>query len=73
MSGPAAEERSLLRIERGRPTPEATAALSAALLVVAAARAAEGRPSPSGPDTARWYRWERTAGFRPGHSWRLAR
>ncbi|MFF7542621.1 acyl-CoA carboxylase epsilon subunit [Streptomyces canus] len=73
MSGPAAEERFLVRIERGRPTPEETAALTAALLLVAAARAAEGRPGPSGPGTARWYRWERTAGFRPGHSWRLAR
>ncbi|MDH6490787.1 acyl-CoA carboxylase epsilon subunit [Streptomyces sp. SAI-127] len=73
MTGPAAEERLLVRIERGRPTAEETAALTAALLVVAAARAAEVRPSSSGPGAARWYRWERTAGFRPGHSWRLAR
>jgi hypothetical protein len=73
VTGPAAEERFLVRIERGRPTAEETAALTAALLVVAAARAAEVRPSSPGPGTARWYRWERTAGFRPGHSWRLAR
>ncbi|WP_225886185.1 acyl-CoA carboxylase epsilon subunit [Streptomyces canus] len=58
-----------MRIERGRPSSEETAAL----LVVAAARAAEVRSSSPGPGTARWYRWERTAGFRPGHSWRLAR
>ncbi|MEU0205876.1 acyl-CoA carboxylase epsilon subunit [Streptomyces canus] len=62
-----------MRVERGRPTSEETAALTAALLVVAAARAAEARPSSAGPGTARWYRWERTAAFRPGHSWRLAR
>ncbi|WP_069764413.1 acyl-CoA carboxylase epsilon subunit [Streptomyces sp. LUP47B] len=74
MTGPAAEERLLVRIERGRPTPEEVAALTAALLAVAAARnGAEERPSPPGPGTARWYRWERTVAFRPGHSWRLAR
>ena len=73
MTGPPAEERPLLRIERGRPTLEETAALTAVLLAVAAARAAEERPGPPGPGTARWYRWERSAAFRPGHSWRLAR
>ncbi|MFG2724848.1 acyl-CoA carboxylase epsilon subunit [Streptomyces canus] len=73
MTGPVAEERLLVRIERGRPTPEETAALTAALLAVAAARAAEARPSAARPGAARWYRWERTAAFRPGHSWRLAR
>ncbi|WUH94323.1 acyl-CoA carboxylase subunit epsilon [Streptomyces sp. NBC_00433] len=72
MSGPAADERALLRIERGRPTPEETAAVTAVLLAVAARSAAEqpGRPSPA---AARWYRWERTAAFRPGHSWHLVR
>jgi hypothetical protein len=73
VTGPAAEERPLLRIERGRPTPEETAALTAALLAVVAARGAGERPSPTGSGTARWYRWERAAAFRPGHSWRLAR
>ncbi|WP_406176211.1 acyl-CoA carboxylase epsilon subunit [Streptomyces canus] len=66
MSGPAAQERLLVRIERGRPRPEETAALPA----VAAARAAEDRPSAARPDTARW---ERTPAFRPGHSRRPAR
>ncbi|MBW8801929.1 MAG: acyl-CoA carboxylase subunit epsilon, partial [Streptomyces sp.] len=53
MTGPAVDERPLLRIQRGRPTPEETAALTAALLAVAAARAAEGRSGPSGPGSAR--------------------
>ncbi|MGC0341245.1 hypothetical protein RKD20_006279 [Streptomyces sp. SLBN-8D4] len=78
MTGPAAEERPVVRpvvrIVRGRPTPEEVAAVTAALVAVAAARNAAGeRSGPSGPGAARWYRWERTAGFRPGHSWRLAR
>ncbi|WP_404828042.1 hypothetical protein [Streptomyces canus] len=38
--------------------------------MVAAARAAEVRPSAARSDTARW---ERTPAFRPGHSWRPAR
>ncbi|MFJ8779188.1 acyl-CoA carboxylase subunit epsilon [Streptomyces sp. NPDC102476] len=61
MTGAAVEERPLVRVERGRPTPEETAAL----LVVVAARAAEDRPSAARPDRARW---ERTPAFRPGHS-----
>src|SRR3954462_1354806 len=81
VTGPAAEERPLLRIERGRPTPGGVGALArgrvgggrrargeggaltGGLGAVAAARAAGARPSPSGPGPARWYRWERTAGF----------
>ncbi|MDH6570760.1 hypothetical protein M2160_005781 [Streptomyces sp. SAI-117] len=74
MTGPAAGERPVVRIVRGRPTPEETAAVTAVLLAVVAARnAAEEQPGASAPGTARWYRWERTAAFRPGHSWRLAR
>ncbi|MFJ4198873.1 acyl-CoA carboxylase epsilon subunit [Streptomyces sviceus] len=74
MTGPAAEERPLLRVVRGRATPEEVAALTAALLAVAAARnAAVEPPGAAGSGAARWYRWERSVGFRPGHSWRLAR
>ncbi|MEU0949131.1 acyl-CoA carboxylase epsilon subunit [Streptomyces canus] len=63
-----------MRIVRGRPTPEEVAAVTAALVALAAARNAAGEgPGTSGPAAARWYRWERTAGFRPGHSWHLAR
>jgi hypothetical protein len=66
VTGAAVEERPLVRIERGRPTPEETAAL----LVVAAARAAEDRPSAARLDAGRW---ERTPAFRPGHSRRPVR
>ena len=70
-SGPepgAAAAGPLLRVERGRPTDEELAVLTAVLLSRAAADAA----AEPGPAPARWLRLERGAAFRVPHSWQMA-
>lgn len=59
---------SLVRVEKGHVDPEELAALTALLLVRAAAGESDvpARPLRS---TAKWRRLERTPGFRAPHSW----
>jgi hypothetical protein len=57
---------AVLRVEKGQAGPEELAAITAVLLVRAAAQpAAPAR----GRSTAGWRRLERTPGFRAPHSW----
>jgi hypothetical protein len=59
----------VVRVERGRAEPEEVAAVTALLLVRAAARPATP-PAHRGRARAGWRRLEREPGFRAPHSWR---
>jgi hypothetical protein len=61
----------LLRVERGQPTAEETAALTVVFLAMLGSAA---QPQPSAQqqaNSARWHRLERTVAFRPCHSWQF--
>ncbi|MCH0542321.1 acyl-CoA carboxylase subunit epsilon [Streptomyces sp. MUM 203J] len=59
-----------IRVEKGSPSAEELAALTAVVLAVTAARTAEDGAEQGEQRTAGWRRPERQSGFRGPRTWR---
>ncbi|MEV2196574.1 acyl-CoA carboxylase subunit epsilon [Streptomyces phaeochromogenes] len=64
------EDRGVLRVERGSADEAELAAVAVVLFsLLTALRERRGADRPERHGAARWRRWERSAAYRPPHSW----